>query len=134
MGMAPELAPRAFHPFIDSVRKMLFVADKGATSLSPLPETLVGKAEFPASIAVDDDGFIEALAVADSGELEILAENRSEERLEIFERYAALGLKELERRIQQDSRDALDVILDILDEFGSVEVESERVDRLEGLL
>ncbi len=86
--------------------------------------------------SVDDAGFIRALAVATSGSLEILAEDRMEERIDIFERYAALGLKELERRLQQDSRDALEVIIDTLDEFGDAESApgGERLDRLKGLL
>ncbi len=86
--------------------------------------------------SVDDDGFIKALAVAASGSLEILAEDRGEERIEIFERYAALGLEKMARRLQQDSRDALDVVIDILEEFGGAELApgSERLDRLKGLL
>ncbi len=84
----------------------------------------------------DDAGFIRALAVAASGSLEILAEGRAEERIEIFERYAALGLRELERRLQQDSRHALEVIIDILEEFGEPALPpgSERLGRLKGLL
>ncbi len=86
--------------------------------------------------SVDDAGFISALAVAASGSLEILAEDRIEEHIDIFERYAALGLRELERRLQQDSRDALEVIIDILEEFGEPELAagSDRLDRLKGLL
>ncbi len=86
--------------------------------------------------SVDDAGFIRALAVAASGNLEILAEDRLEERIDIFERYAGLGLRELERRLQQDSRDALEVIIDILEEFSDAESApgGERLDRLKGLL
>ena len=45
----------------------------------------------------DDVGFIDALAVATGGELSIVADERQEERIDLFQRYAYLGLKEMKR-------------------------------------
>ena len=44
-----------------------------------------------------DDGFIDALAVARTGDLKILAEDRLDERVTIFEEFAHAGLRELDR-------------------------------------
>ncbi len=45
----------------------------------------------------DDVGFIDALAVATRKELSVVANDRQEERVELFQRYAYLGLKEMKR-------------------------------------
>ena len=45
----------------------------------------------------DDVGFIDALAVATRKELDVVASERQEERVELFQKYAFLGLKEMKR-------------------------------------
>ena len=45
----------------------------------------------------DDVGFIDALAVATRKELNVVASERQEERVELFQKYAFLGLKEMKR-------------------------------------
>lgn len=44
-----------------------------------------------------DEGFIDALAVSTKGDLSIMDPARQPERVEIFERYAYLGLQEMKR-------------------------------------
>jgi len=83
--------------------------------------------------SVDDEGFIDALAVAEADDFEVLSEGRREERNEIFERYAYLGLKELDQRFKAENRDRLDVIIDILKEWGGPAAR-ERAKRLAGLV
>jgi dnd system-associated protein 4 len=78
-----------------------------------------------------DDGFIDALAVASSGTLEILADNRQEERVALFERYAAIGLEEMERTLVQVPMPPLDATLALLDELSTPENSS--LDSLPGL-
>src|SRR5262249_19729631 len=48
-------------------------------------------------IFAEDEGFIDAMAVATKGDLAIMAPERQAERVELFERYAYLGLKDLKR-------------------------------------
>jgi dnd system-associated protein 4 len=50
----------------------------------------------------DDDGFIDALAVAVRGDLAVMAPDRQPERVDIFEKYAFLGLAELKRACYDD--------------------------------
>jgi dnd system-associated protein 4 len=45
----------------------------------------------------DDVGFIDALAVATRNDLGVVSDERRPERIELFERYALLGLKEIKR-------------------------------------
>ena len=62
-----------------------------------------------------DDGFIDALAVAHEGDLKILANERKEERLEIFERYAHVCLEEIQRQCYSGKRDPFSGLLDIIE-------------------
>ena len=48
-----------------------------------------------------DDGYINALAVAEVEDLKVLAHDRAEERIRIFEEYAHTGLAELKRRLSE---------------------------------
>ena len=57
-----------------------------------------------------DDGYINALAVAEAQDLQLLAQDRSEERIGIFEEYAHTGLVEMGRRLLQPG-DPLDELL-----------------------
>jgi dnd system-associated protein 4 len=57
-----------------------------------------------------DDGYINALAVADEQDLKLLANERVEEKITIFEEYAHSGLAEMKRRLLQPG-DALDTLL-----------------------
>ena len=65
--------------------------------------------------SVRDDGFLDALAISHAGNLGILDESRMTERVELFEQYALLGLRELDRLIGDRARDPLDVVLDLFD-------------------
>jgi dnd system-associated protein 4 len=64
-----------------------------------------------------DDGFIDALAVAATGSLEILAEGRQDERLDLFERYAAVGLAEMKKRLIDVAATPFDATLALLDDL-----------------
>jgi dnd system-associated protein 4 len=87
----------------------------------------------------EDDGYINALAVAAHGTLEILADDRTDDRFDLFERYANTGLIELKRRLDSSRHvDRLEVILDILDDLGGDsqgdDSNDARVRRLAGLV
>ena len=58
-----------------------------------------------------DDGFIGALAVATTGDLGILAEERADERVDIFEEYAHGGLEILRRICFEQEGDPLDILI-----------------------
>ncbi len=45
----------------------------------------------------DDDAFIDTLAVAEHSDLTLMASDRQPERIELFEKFAAIGLAELKR-------------------------------------
>lgn len=45
----------------------------------------------------DDDAFVDMLAVAVRGDLTVMAPDRQSERIELFEKLAAIGLAELQR-------------------------------------
>ena len=64
---------------------------------------------------VRDDGFVDALAVTAKGSLQLLEGARAEERIEIFERYAQVGLLELQRVCYSGQRKPLDGLLDLID-------------------
>lgn len=59
----------------------------------------------------NDDAFIDALAVRSANNLKVLAEEQSGEAANLFEEYAAGGLRELER-VLESARDPLGAILD----------------------
>jgi dnd system-associated protein 4 len=73
--------------------------------------------EYFASVL--DDGFIDALAVASTGSLDVLAEDRQEERIELFERYAAAGLREMKKQIVDAPMEHLNAMLAVLDEVSA---------------
>jgi|GEM_PF-1841182 len=50
----------------------------------------------------DDDAFIDTLAVAVRGDLTVMSPDRQPERVEIFEKFAAIGLAELKRACYDD--------------------------------
>lgn len=66
--------------------------------------------------SVDDTCFIDALAVVTKADLSVLATERQPERIDLFERYAMLGLQEL-KKVCYDDRptDPLLGILALLD-------------------
>lgn len=64
----------------------------------------------------DDDGYIDALAIAETGELKVLAGDRAEERITIFEEYAQLGLTEMIDRCFNRPGDPLEALLVLADE------------------
>jgi dnd system-associated protein 4 len=45
----------------------------------------------------DDEGFIDALSVATTGDLAVMDPERHSERIELFEKYALLGLRHLKK-------------------------------------
>lgn len=80
-----------------------------------------------------DEGFIDALAVAHIDSLDILADDHREERLNIFESYAAGGLAEISRLLElEKSRSELDIIIDALDCLRSAR--GDRMAQLQGLI
>jgi dnd system-associated protein 4 len=62
-----------------------------------------------------DDAFIDAMAVARRGDLHILAADSAEERIEIFERNAAIGLAEMKRVCYDGGDRPLEGILGLID-------------------
>jgi dnd system-associated protein 4 len=63
-----------------------------------------------------DDAFIDALAVTVAGDLGVMAPAREEERVEIFEKYAYLGLREMKRAcFDERPQDPLLGILALID-------------------
>jgi dnd system-associated protein 4 len=81
----------------------------------------------------DDVGFIDALAVATRKELSVVASERQEERVELFQKYAFLGLKEMKRACYDEKPEyPLYGILKLIDQLDKPE--SEDLPGLEGLL
>jgi dnd system-associated protein 4 len=65
-----------------------------------------------------DDGYVDALAIAATdGDLTVLAPERADERVQIFEEYAHTGLKEMVDRCFRRSGDPLEELLAIADEL-----------------
>ncbi len=54
------------------------------------------------------------IAAVTTDEIDILADDRIDDRLQIFEEYANGGLEVIRERLANDPRPALDVILDIV--------------------
>lgn len=70
------------------------------------------------SVFAEDEGFIDALAVATKGDLAIMAPGRQPERVDLFERYAFLGLKDLKRACYDERPEyPLNGILNLLDQI-----------------
>lgn len=81
----------------------------------------------------DDVGFIDALAVATRKELNVVANDRQEERVELFQKYAYLGLKEMKRACYDEKPEyPLFGILKLLDQLDKPE--DGDLPGLEGLL
>lgn len=70
-----------------------------------------------------DDGFIDALAITDTGELKVLAPERGDERITIFEEYVQLGLQEMIDRCFKKPGDPLEALLALADEARAAPVE-----------
>jgi dnd system-associated protein 4 len=64
-----------------------------------------------------DDAYIDALAVAQSNDLRILENERLEERIDCFERYAHIGLSKMNEACYVNSREPLDALLALLDKL-----------------
>lgn len=66
---------------------------------------------------VRDEGFINALAVAVTNDLAVLSDERHDERLEIFEKYAAVGLAEMRTRLVNVPLPPLDALTALLEQL-----------------
>ncbi len=65
-----------------------------------------------------DDGFIDALAVAKANELTILDPEKQSERIDLFERCAYLGLKEMQKHcVDNRPSDPILGLLSLIDEM-----------------
>ena len=81
----------------------------------------------------DDVGFIDALAVATRGELSVVANERQEERIDLFQKYAYLGLKEMKRACYDEKPEyPLYGVLKLIDQLDKPD--SGDLPGLEGLL
>ncbi len=81
----------------------------------------------------DDVGFIDALAVATKKELSVVADERQEERIDLFQRYALLGLQEMKRACYDEKPEyPLYGVLKLIDQLDKPE--SGDLPGLEGLL
>jgi len=68
----------------------------------------------------DDDGFIDALAVTDANELNAVDPDKQSDRVEQFEKYAFIGLREMKRACYDERPEySLDGILALMDEMGA---------------
>ncbi|PAY16675.1 DNA phosphorothioation-associated protein 4 [Rhodopirellula sp. SM50] len=67
-----------------------------------------------------DDGFIDAIAVASAGELNVLAPEKQPERIDLFERCALLGLREMQKHcFDNRPEDPINGLLSLIDEVDS---------------
>lgn len=81
----------------------------------------------------DDVGFIDALAVTTRNDLGVVSDERQPERIELFERYALLGLKEMKRACYDEKPEyPLYGILKLIDQLDKPD--SGDLPGLEGLL
>lgn len=74
-------------------------------SSEPIPWEVFGNTAAPT---------MDMIAAVTSDEMDILADDRIDERLTIFEEYANGGLEIIRERLANDPRPALDVVLDIV--------------------
>ena len=92
-------------------KALMFAAALGASRGKQEPVSTRGE-----GIRIDifqrgvDDTFIDALAVVVTGDLHVLATDRREERITIFEESASAGLKEIQKLIDKPS-DSLEELL-----------------------
>lgn len=70
--------------------------------------------------AAIDDGFVNALAVAEAGDLKVLAPDRDEERVTIFEEYAHTGLVEMGEVCFQMTGDPMAALVGLTDEVRAI--------------
>jgi dnd system-associated protein 4 len=81
----------------------------------------------------DDVGFIDALAIAERGDLRVVANDRQEERIDLFQRFAYLGLQEMKRACYDEKPEyPLYGILKLIDQLDRPE--KGELSGLEGLL
>jgi hypothetical protein len=81
----------------------------------------------------DDVGFIDALAVTTRNVVGIVSDERQPERVELFEKYALIGLKELKRACYDEKPEyPLFVVLKLIDQMDRPE--SGDLPGLEGLI
>jgi dnd system-associated protein 4 len=84
------------------------------------------------SVFAEDDGLIDALAVATSGDLAIMSPERQEERVDLFERFALQGLKDLKKACYDERPEyPLNGILNLMDQMKRAD--SEDLPGLEGI-
>lgn len=105
-------------PLFETKQKaMMFAAALGRRRGERTPLDRKGVAiRYDVFQRVLDDGYIDALAIAVTEELRVLAPERADERVEIFEEYAHTGLKEMVQRCFGRSGDPLEELLAIADE------------------
>lgn len=145
--------PRDLEPILDELKEegifqtkqkgMMFAAALGY-AIEPDPKKHRAPDKWGEGIRLeyfrnpDDDGFIGALAVAAENDLGVLARERDEQMVNLFERCACTGLRELKRRMEVARSDYLEVIMDVLDELGGEGDEDNsterKVKRLQGLV
>ena len=101
-----------FPVFETKQKAMMFAAALGAWQGEPTPLTKRGNGiRFDVFEADHDDGFIRALAVWKTGDLLVLSDERSDERIRIFEEYAHTGLIEMKRVCFEEDGDPLDKLV-----------------------
>lgn len=102
-------------PFTTFREVLIFAASLGMTSghrvgfdqtSEPIPWEVFGSSANEATI--------DMIAAATNDEPDILADDRIDDRLEIFEEYANGGLEIIRERLAGDARPPLDVILEII--------------------
>jgi len=86
--------------------------------------------------SVDDDGFIDVLAVTEADALGVLANDRTDERIELFERYAYLGLSHLDVALEGGVRSPLEVLVELVEQAreGGVPGDLPGLDDVEGVI
>ena len=77
-----------------------------------------------------DSNFIDALAVTKVNSLQVLQPEKGDERLEVFEHFARIGLERINKSCYQGGAAPLQGILDLIDQFQD---SSESSDKLPGL-
>ena len=77
-----------------------------------------------------DSNFIDALAVTKENSLQVLQPEQGDDRLEIFEHFARIGLERINKACYQGGVDPLQGILDLIDQFQD---QSDAKDKLPGL-
>lgn len=98
--------------FESKQKVMMFAAALGYASSSRKPvDRKSAGIRFDVFEGAMDEGFIRSLAVAETGELAVLSEDRSDERVDIFEEYAHGGLEILKRIWFEQEGDPLTILI-----------------------